>query len=145
MSNRGFKMIAVVSIAVFVCGAGLSRAGAPAQALIAADNAKQHRPDPKEARRLYDAGATFVDVRTDREWSGGYVKRAIHIPLKDVAADAAAKLPDRNLPIVTYCAAGPRAAKGAAILRKLGYHNVTAMTGGYSDWNAAGGPVEMPR
>jgi len=145
VSNRAQKLIAVMSIAVIVSGAGLARAGAAAQALIAADNGRAHRPDPKEARRLYDAGATFVDVRTDREWSGGYVKGAIHIPLKDVADTAAAKLPDRNLPIVTYCAAGPRAAKGAAILRKLGYRNVTAMTGGYSDWQAAGGPVAMPR
>lgn len=127
-----------------MCAVGLSPAGSPAQALIAADNAHQHRPDANEAREMYAAGATFVDVRTDREWAGGHVKGAIHIPVKELDGAAPAKLPDRNLPVVTYCAAGPRAAKGAAILRKLGYQNVTAMTGGYSDWQADGGPVEVP-
>lgn len=130
---------------MIACAAGPSRAGSPAQVLIAADNAHDHRPDAKEARQMYGAGATFVDVRTDREWAAGHVKGAIHIPVKEVDVAAPAKLTDRNLPVVTYCAAGPRAAKGAAILRKLGYQNVTAMTGGYSDWLADGGPVEIPR
>ncbi len=116
-----------------------------AQAAIAADITSGRRPDPAEARKLYDEGATFVDVRTDREWAGGRVKGAIHIPVKDVATEAAAKLPDKSLPIVTYCAAGPRAAKGAATLRKLGYKNVVAMTSGYPEWKAANYPVELPK
>ena len=141
-SNPIVGWTVAIGVALIVCSAGLSWAGSSAQELIAADNAQQHRPDAKEARQMYAAGATFVDVRTDREWAGGHVKGAIHIPVKELDAAAAAKLPDRNLPVVTYCAAGPRAAKGAAILRKLGYQNVTAMTGGYSDWQADGGPVE---
>jgi len=145
MNARTAKWVAATSFAMLVGGAVLSWAGPTAQTLIAADNARQHRPDAEEARQLYDAGATFVDVRTDREWNGGRVKRAIHIPLKDLGDAAAAKLPNRDQPIVTYCAAGPRAAKGAMVLRKLGYSDVTAMRGGYSDWQAAGGPVELPR
>jgi len=136
---------AALGLALILGTAGLSRAGSSAQAMIAAENAHELRPDAKEARQIYDAGATFVDVRTDREWAAGHVKGAIHIPVKEVDEAATAKLPDRNLPVVTYCAAGPRAAKGAAILRKLGYRNVTAMTGGYSNWAADGDPVEIPR
>ncbi|MHB8381782.1 MAG: rhodanese-like domain-containing protein [Candidatus Binataceae bacterium] len=144
MSNRRTLWVLAMSLAILICGAAGSWAGPEAQALIAADNARQHRPDAKEARQLYDTGATFVDVRTDSEWAGGHVKRAIHIPVKELGDAAAAKLLDRNQPIVTYCAAGPRAAKGAIILRKLGYTDVTAMTGGYSDWKSDGGPTEMP-
>jgi rhodanese-related sulfurtransferase len=141
-SNRIVGGTVAIGVALIVGTAGLSWAGPSAQELIAADNAHQHRPDAKEARQIYAAGATFVDVRTDREWDDGHVKGAIHIPVKELDAAAAGKLPDRNLPVVTYCAAGPRAAKGAAILQQLGYKNVTAMTGGYSDWQADGGPVE---
>jgi rhodanese-related sulfurtransferase len=139
------KWIVAGTLLVLAAGAAPVWAGSSAQAMIAADNAADHRPDAKEARKLYDAGATFVDVRTDREWSGGYVKDAKHSPVNEVKAEAAAKLPDQTLPIVTYCAAGPRAAKAAATLRKLGYRNVTAMTGGYSDWKDANNPIALPR
>ncbi len=105
-----------------------------AQAMIAADNAQSRRPDVKEAQRLYNAGATFVDVRSDQEWREGHVKGALHMPVKELPSDASEKLTDKNQPIVTYCELGGRAAKGAAILRQLGYHNVTAMSGGFPDW-----------
>jgi len=144
VSDRIVGCTLAIGIALIACAAGLSWAGSPAQVLIAADNVHDHRPDAKEARQMYDAGATFVDVRTDREWAAGHVKGAIHIPVKEIDAAAPAKLTDRKLPVVTYCAAGSRAAKGAAILRKLGYQNVTAMSGGYPDWKADGGPVEIP-
>lgn len=139
------KWVAAGTLLLLAAGAAPAWAGSLAEAAIAADNSSGHRPDVNEARKLYDEKATFVDVRTDREWAGGYVKGAKHIPVSEVEAEAAAKLPDKSQPIVTYCAAGPRAAKGAAILRKLGYHDVTAMTGGYSDWKAANDPVELPR
>ena len=144
MRNQIVAWTAALGLVLILCGAGLPRAGSPAQALIAADNANQLRPDAKEARQIYDAGATFVDVRSDREWAAGHVKGAIHIPVNEVDGAATAKLPDQSAPIVTYCAVGSRAAKGADILRKLGYRNVTAMRGGYSDWKADGGPVEIP-
>lgn len=144
MNNRRALRVLAICLAILSCGAAGAWAGPPAQAMIAADNARQHRPDAKEARKLYDAGATFVDVRTDSEWAGGHVRQAIHIPVKQLDEAAAAKLPDHDQPIVTYCAAGPRAAKGAVILRHLGYKNVTAMTGGYSDWKGDGGPTEIP-
>ena len=138
-------LLLVVTVAAPAFAGSSATAGSAAQVTIAADNASGRRPDPAEARKLYDEGATFVDVRTDREWARGRVKGAIHIPVKEVDADAAAEIPDKNQPIVTYCAAGPRAAKGAAALRKLGYKDVTAMTGGYSDWQAAHDPVDLPR
>ena len=44
--------------------------------------------------------------------------------------------------MVTYCAAGARAARAAAALAANGYSDVSALQGGYGDWAAAGYPVE---
>ena len=99
------------------------------------------RPDAAQVREAYDSGATFVDVRTDAEWSAGHLERAVHLPVADVDARAAAALPKNDQPIVLYCASGRRAEAAAESLRRLGYTQVTAMIGGYADLKAAGFPV----
>jgi len=100
------------------------------------------RPSAAEVRSDYDAGVLFVDVRTDAEWSGGHLRSALHLPVAAVGTTAAALLPDKDRPIVTYCQAGSRAQKAAESLRALGYTRVTAMAGGFDDLEAAGFPVE---
>ncbi len=99
------------------------------------------RPDAAQVRGAYDSGASFVDVRTDAEWSAGHLKGAVHLPVADVGTDAAAALPKKNQPIVTYCVSGGRAEAVAESLRSQGYTNVTAMIGGYKDLKSAGYPV----
>ena len=99
------------------------------------------RPSAAEARAAYDSGAVFVDVRTDAEWSAGHVANARHVPVDEVAADAATVLPQKNEPVVLYCKSGRRAQSAAEQLRQLGYQHVTAMTGGYAELKAAGYPV----
>ena len=99
------------------------------------------RPDAAQVREGYDAGATFVDVRTDAEWSQGHLARAVHLPVADVDGGAAAALPKKDQPIVLYCRTGGRAETAAESLRQQGYTRVTAMIGGYADLKAAGYPV----
>jgi len=99
------------------------------------------RPSASEVRPAYAAGAKFVDVRSAAEWSNGHLEGALHLPVADVAEQAARVLPDKNQPIITYCAAGGRAETAAESLRHLGYTQVTAMTGGYADLKAANYPV----
>lgn len=99
------------------------------------------RPNAEQARPAYAAGARFVDVRSSWEWWSGHLKGATHLPVGDVSDDAASILPDKHQPIVTYCAVGVRAQTAAEALRRQGYTNVTAMTGGFDDLKAAGYPV----
>lgn len=103
--------------------------------------AEAPRPDAAQVRGAYDAGVSFVDVRTNAEWSAGHVKGALHLPVADVDADAAAALPKKDQPIVLYCVSGRRAEAAAESLRRQGYTNVTAMIGGYRDLKAAGYPI----
>lgn len=140
MKHARITYLLAGAFSVMLVASSSTFADPSAQAMIAADNAHSKRPDVTEARRLYQAGATFVDVRSDAEWQAGHVKGALHLPVKELSETASAKLADKNQAIVTYCAKGSRAAKGAAVLRQLGYRNVTAMSGGFPDWQKANQP-----
>lgn len=96
----------------------------------------------EEAKAEYDAGATLLDVREPDEWADGHVKNALHIPRGQVPARVPEMLQDKSSPVVTYCAAGARAQMAAEAMREMGYENVMPMQGGYSDWQAAGYPVD---
>lgn len=96
----------------------------------------------QEAKSRYDAGVTLLDVREPDEWAAGHVKNALHIPRGQVAARVQGVLEDKTSPVVTYCAAGARAQVVAEAMRDMGYENVMPMEGGYSDWQAAGYPVD---
>ena len=78
---------------------------------------------------------TLVDVRTPKEWRGGHIDGATHIPLGDVTARAAS-LPD-GLPVLTLCEGGYRSSLAASLLLKAGRPAVTNVTGGMAAWRAA--------
>ncbi len=113
-----------------------------AAARIESALARDERPDAAQARSLAADGAVLLDVRNQDEWNEGHAKGAIFLPWREVDDQAAAKLPNKDAPIVTYCAAGVRAAFAARSLRKLGYTHVVAMTGGYDDLRKLGYPTE---
>ena len=83
---------------------------------------------------------TVVDVRSANEWASGHLPGAIHVPL-GYLADRCRSLPATK-PIVLHCQAGSRSAIGASLLERLGFPNVTNLTGGFEAWTAAGLPVE---
>lgn len=101
------------------------------------------RPQAAELRTLYDQGALFVDVRTRGEWQDGHLDKALLLPLQDLESGKLQGLPPaaNPTPIVIYCRSGARAGRAAEHLRGLGYSEVIAMSGGYSDLRAAGFPV----
>ncbi|MEZ4795725.1 MAG: rhodanese-like domain-containing protein [Flavobacteriaceae bacterium] len=71
-------------------------------------------------------GAIILDVRTDREYQSGAIKKAKHIPLDDLRnhVDELKKL---NKPIIVYCASGVRSGKAAKFLN---LNNIDAVNGG---------------
>ena len=114
--------------------------------MVAAAKAAVPAITPEEAAAL--DGAIFVDVREAAEVAAsGKVKGAVNIPRgslefkADPASPAYEPALDPSRPVVTYCAAGGRAALAAATLRELGFTDVRHM-GGFKDWQAKGLPVE---
>ena len=112
-----------------------------AAAGIEAAIARDERPSPAQAIALARQGALLLDVRSTEEWSAGHAKGALFLPWRQIDNEAASKLPNKDTPIVTYCAVGVRAWYATRALRKLGYTHVTAMTGGFDDLKALGYPV----
>jgi rhodanese-related sulfurtransferase len=81
-----------------------------------------------------------LDVRTPGEWQGGYIKGALLIPMREVPSNLG-KIP-KDKKIVVVCASGARSGAVASYLDEAGYKWVKNYTGGMSDWQRKGLPVE---
>ncbi len=79
---------------------------------------------PARAAAMLKNGAVVVDVRNPGEFSGGNVTGAINIPLSELSAAAAQKLPDKSRPILVHCLSGGRSALAQRTLKRLGYQQV---------------------
>lgn len=94
-----------------------------------------------------DGGAApvVVDVREADEVAQGRLPGAVHIPRGYLEMRIEDQVPDRDAPVVVYCAGGVRSLFAAESLGRLGYRNVRSLEGGYRGWQGAGLPVETPR
>ena len=105
--------------------------------LLKSAKAEIREIDPAEAEaRLNDA--TFLDVRELDEFEQGMIPGSVFIPRGHLESQVENKLPDRDAPIVIYCAAGNRSAFAAKTLEELGYTDVVSMAGGFGRWKNEG-------
>ena len=96
-------------------------------------------------RRLESkAPMVLVDVREKEEFRAGYIPGAVFLPRSYLEMQAEQKLPDKNAPIVTYCAGGTRSAFAAKTLADLGYTHVESANPGFVRWKDLGYPMEQP-
>jgi len=75
----------------------------------------------------------LLDTRTGAEYEERHIEGAILIPEYEIAARAAAELPDKNALILLYCRSGRRSEIAANELVAMGYTNVYDF-GGIIDW-----------
>jgi len=80
----------------------------------------------------------LLDVREKEELALGYLKDSIFIPRASLPERVETLLPDRDVPIVVYCAAGVRSILAAKTLKEMGYSQVSSMKEGIEGWKAAG-------
>jgi adenylyltransferase/sulfurtransferase len=94
----------------------------------------------KEAHRLLQTGERIylLDVREKAEIALGYIKGAIFIPRVLVAKEAEKSLPEKDVPVLVYCAAGVRSLLAAKTLKEMGYAKVFSVAEGFDGWAAAG-------
>src|SRR5262245_58036905 len=91
-----------------------------------------------------DNGFTLLDGREGDEWEQGHLNQAIFLPRGFLEVKADKVLPDRNQPIVVYCAGGVRSALAAKTLQEMGYADVYSMRGGFNEWKNNGLPFVTP-
>ncbi len=88
----------------------------------------------------------LIDVRETDEFGTGHLPGARHVPRGYLESRIEGTVPDRDTPIVLYCASGNRSAYAARTLSEdLGYENVRSMTGGITLWKDRGYEVDVPR
>ena len=80
----------------------------------------------------------LLDVRESDEWRQGHLEGAIPLPRGFLEIKVETAIPDKNTPIVAYCAGGVRSLLAAKVMREMGYQNVTSMAGGYGAWKNGG-------
>ena len=96
------------------------------------------------AAMLKNPGTVALDVREPDEFGQGALKGAVHIPRGFLEIQVAGRIPERDAPIVVYCAGGARSAFAAQTLAQLGYTDVVSMTGGFNRWKDEGLAWEAP-
>jgi molybdopterin/thiamine biosynthesis adenylyltransferase/rhodanese-related sulfurtransferase len=80
----------------------------------------------------------ILDVREKDEWREGHLEGAVSLPRGFLEIKVESTVPDKNAPVIAYCAGGVRSLLAAKIMREMGYQNVSSMAGGYGAWKNAG-------
>ncbi len=80
----------------------------------------------------------LLDVRESDEWRQGHLEGAVPLPRGFLEIKVETAIPDKNTPIIAYCAGGVRSLLAAKVMREMGYQNVTSMAGGYGAWKNGG-------
>jgi molybdopterin/thiamine biosynthesis adenylyltransferase/rhodanese-related sulfurtransferase len=114
--------------------------------ILADARSRQAETAPADVQRRRQSGESFVliDVRESDEHRAGFVPGATHIPRGFLELRIENAVPDRDTPIVLYCAGGTRSVLAAQTLSAMGYRHLESMAGGFTEWARAGLPVEKP-
>ena len=84
-----------------------------------------------------DEEAVLLDIREPMEIRNGYAKGALLIPMNSIP-DRLAELPDKDVRLLVYCAAGVRSFGVAHWLREQGWDDSWSVTGGLASVLHAG-------
>jgi molybdopterin/thiamine biosynthesis adenylyltransferase/rhodanese-related sulfurtransferase len=99
---------------------------------------------PQEVDALAPGAATIVDVREASEWDQGHLPGARHVSKSYIEQQIEAAAPDRDAPVILYCAGGVRSLFAAQTLAEMGYTDVASMSSGFQGWKSAGLEFETP-
>ena len=96
-----------------------------------------------DATRLINTGNPLVlDVREPREFVGGRLPNATHVPLSQIKDRGGELAKFVSRPVLVYCDRGLRGGAAASALGKLGFTKVQSLRGGLKAWKEAGLPMQ---
>lgn len=86
----------------------------------------------------------LLEALPERYWQDGHLPGALSFPHDRAHALAPGLLPDKQAPVVVYCASETckNSHQAAQVLAGLGYTDVAVYPGGKADWRDAGLPLE---
>src|SRR5262245_57577881 len=102
--------------------------------------------DVRDVKTVVDKrnGTVVIDVREQDEYVQGFIPGARWIPRGFLEPRIEEAVPERDKPIILYCAGGTRSALAARSLKELGYTNVKSLPGGFGAARRAGYDCELP-
>ena len=80
----------------------------------------------------------LLDVRESDEWRQGHLEGALSLPRGFLEIKVETALPNKEAPVIAYCAGGVRSLLAAKVMKEMGYQNVSSMAGGYAAWKNGG-------
>ena len=84
---------------------------------------------------------TILDVRTPGEYDSGHIEGAVNINFEATDFKDQVNKLEKAKSYLVYCRTGARSAAASEVMVGLDFHHVFNMTGGISNWEAAGYPV----
>jgi sulfur-carrier protein adenylyltransferase/sulfurtransferase len=102
-------------------------------------------PNQLQDRLKAGEDLTVVDIRERDEWVQGHLPDATFIPRGFLELQIEQHQPDRDKPVVLYCAGGVRSALAARNLKEMGYAKVISLIGGFNGWKNASLPFKVPK
>jgi len=102
-------------------------------------------PRQLDERRKEGESVTVVDIRERDEWLQGHIPQSVFIPRGFLELQIEQHQPDRDAPLVIYCAGGVRSALAARNLQEMGYTNVVSLIGGFNGWKNASLGFKVPK
>lgn len=119
MKRYRLFLVAVVSMLISSCSGPGEQALSPAEFDEAIRN---------------DADAVVLDVRTPREYAGGFIERAQNLDFNNSNFSSVADGLDKNKTYYVYCLVGARSADAATYMRSHGFTSVYELKGGITAW-----------
>jgi len=96
-----------------------------------------------DATRLINSENPLVlDIREPKEFTGGRLPNALHIPLSQLKERGAELAKFVARPVIVYCDRGMRGGAATSALTKLGFTRVSSLRGGLRAWKDAGLPMQ---
>jgi len=80
----------------------------------------------------------LLDIREKVEVALGFIKGATFLRQGLLSEKVENLLPDKDVPVVVYCAGGIRSLAAARLMKEKGYSRVFSMAKGIDGWKAAG-------
>jgi adenylyltransferase/sulfurtransferase len=80
----------------------------------------------------------ILDIREVEEIAAGYIQGTLFLPQGRLEKEIENLLPNKDVPIVVYCAGGIRSLKAVRLMQEKGYKKVFSMAKGINGWEAAG-------
>lgn len=83
----------------------------------------------------------LIDVREKDEWDQSHIAGAEYMGKGIIERDIEKMVKDMDQELVLYCGGGYRSALAADNLKKMGFHDVKSLKGGFRSWTEAGLPI----